>query len=275
MKNLIKMKKIILLTLFVLLQNGLSAQNGSYANVNGVKLYYETYGKGQPLVLLHFFTGSHKVWEPWIDSLSQDYQLIIPDLRGHGNSNNPSKKFRHKDSAKDIYALMDELKIKEFKAIGTSSGGMTLIHMATMDSTRIDAMILIGGTIFFDDQYRELVKGVTYETYPKESLSNMRTHHPDGDEQIKMLLDQFRAHAFTYDDMNFTSPYLSLIKCPTLIIHGDRDKYFQIDIPVEMYKAIPNSFLWIFPNGGHLPNWKALWSDKFLEVSKLFFSEKL
>ncbi len=274
MENLIKMKKIILLTLFVLLQNGLSAQNGSYANVNGVKLYYETYGKGQPLVLLHFFTGSHKVWEPWIDSLSQDYQLIIPDLRGHGNSNNPSKKFRHKDSAKDIYALMDELKIKEFKAIGTSSGGMTLIHMATMDSTRISSMILVGATTLYPEQAREIQTSITFEAMPEGWLPRMRAHHPGGDDQIKMLVDQFHDFAFLYDDMNFTPPYLSQIKCPTLIIHGDRDKYFPVGIPVEMFKAIPNSFLWIVPNGVHLPIWDALWSDQFLQVSKLFLADK-
>ena len=111
------MKKIILLSLFVLLQYELPAQNGNYADVNGVKIYYETYGNGQPLVLLHYFSGSHKLWEQWKDSLSKDYKLIIPDLRGHGNSTNPSKEFRHDDSAKDIYALMDYLAIKKFKAI--------------------------------------------------------------------------------------------------------------------------------------------------------------
>jgi len=271
------MKKIVLITFFVLLQKGLFAQDGNYANVNGVKLYFETYGKGPPLVLLHYMTGSHEIWEQWIDSLSQDYKLFIPDLRGHGKSTNPTGEFGYEIVAQDIYALMDELEIKNFKAMGASSGAMTLIHMATMDSTRIDAMILIGGTIYYDDQYRDLVKGITYETALKNEawISNMRKRHPGGEEQIRMLIDQFRAHAFTFKDMNFTPPYLSLIKCPTLIIHGDRDEFFSIKFPIEMYKSIPNSFLWIFPNGGHLPNWSALWSDKFLEVSKLFFAEKL
>lgn len=268
------MKKIILLGLFVLLHNGLSAQNGNYAQVNGVKIYYETHGNGEPLVLLHYFSGSHKVWEQWVDSLAQDYQLIIPDLRGHGNSTNPSNKFRHEDSAKDIYALMDELDIEKFKAIGASSGGMTLIHMATMDSTRIKSMVLVGATSYFGELDREVKKASTFETIPESWLSDLRIHHPGGDNQIKLLLKQFRASAYVYDDMNFTPPYLSQIKCPTLIIHGDNDEYFPIDIPVEMYKAIPDSHLWVVPNGGHLPIWKALWSDQFLKVSKLFLADK-
>ena len=268
------MKKIILISLLVISQNGLYAQNGNYADVNGVKIYYETFGSGQPLVLLHYFTGSHVVWEQWVDSLSQDYQLIVPDLRGHGNSTNPSKKYRHKDVAQDIYALMDELDIKEFKAIGASTGGMTLIHMATMDSTRILSMILVGATSFFPEQCREIQKRATFESISEKNLIGIRARHPRGDDQIKMLIDQFRNMAFTYDDMNFTPPYLSQIKCPTLIIHGDHDKYFPIDIPVEMYSAIPNSSLWIIPNGGHLPIWEELWSDQFLKVSKHFLADK-
>ena len=269
------MKKIIIVTFFVFLQIGLYAQNGNYTDVNGVKIYYETYGKGQPLVLLHYFSASHLVWEQWIDSLSKDYQLIIPDLRGQGNSTNPSKIYRHKDVAQDIYSLMDELKITNFKAIGASSGAMTLIHMATIDTTRILSMILTGAISYYPEQARQFVKNLTFESYSEDDLSWLRKHNPQGDDQLKMLIDQFRNQAFIYDDMNFTPPYLSQIKCPTLIIHGGKDEYFPIDIPVEMHNAIPNSYLWIIPNGGHLPIWKELWSDQFLKVSKLFLEDKL
>lgn len=269
------MKKIFLLSLSMLILFELVAQDGKFANVNGVKLYYETHGKGEPLVLLHNFFTSHKVWEPWIDSLARDFKLIIPDLRGHGNSTNPSNVFRHQDSARDIYALMDEINIKKFKAIGASSGGMTLIHMATMDSTRIKSMVLVGATSYLGESDREFKKNLTFETIPESWLTNMRTHQPGGDSQIKILLELFRATAYVYDDMNFTPPYLSLIKCPTLIVHGDKDGFFPIEIPFEMHKSISNSFLWIIPNGEHLPVWNTLWSDKFLEVSKLFLTDKL
>ena len=268
------MKKITLILLFLFFQNILFAQNGKYANVNGVKIYYETYGNGQPLVLLHYFSGSHKVWDQWVDSLSQDYKLIIPDLRGHGNSTNPSKKFIHKDVAQDIYDLMDHLDIGKFNAIGVSTGAMTLIHMATMDSTRIISMIIISGISYYPEQARQFVKNLTFESYSEEDLSWLRKHNPQGDDQIKMLIDQFRNQAFMYDDMNFTIPFLTQIKCPTLIIHGGKDEHFPIDIPVEMHGAIPNSYLWIIPNGGHLPIWEEIWSDQFLKVSKLFLADK-
>ena len=109
MKNFCETKNIILVTLFALIHSELAAQHGNYVHVNGVKIYYEIHGTGQPLVLLHPFSGSHLIFEPWIDRLSQNFQLILPDLRGHGNSTNPSKRFRHDESAEDIYALLDEL----------------------------------------------------------------------------------------------------------------------------------------------------------------------
>lgn len=72
------------------------------------------------------FSLSHQSWELWIEDLSENHLLIIPDLRGHGNSTNPSKIFTHKMSAMDMYGLMDHLKIDRFKSIGQSTEAMTL-----------------------------------------------------------------------------------------------------------------------------------------------------
>ena len=68
-----------------------------------------------------------------------------------------------------------------------------------------------------------------------------------------MLLAQFYGFKDSYDDMNFTAPLLSTIKARTLILHGDRDQFFPVSIPVEQYRAIPRAYLWIVPNGGHVP----------------------
>jgi pimeloyl-ACP methyl ester carboxylesterase len=57
----------------------------------------------------------------------------------------------------------------------------------------------------------------------------------------------------SYDDMNFTEPYLSTVTARTLIVHGDRDEFFPVDIAVGMHRGIPRSALWIIPNGGHIP----------------------
>ncbi|MFQ5448725.1 MAG: alpha/beta fold hydrolase, partial [Saprospiraceae bacterium] len=83
------MKKIILAYIVLLSGITTNAQTGHYAEVNGTKIYYEMYGEGEPLLLLHGFTVSHIVWDDLVKDLSKNYKLIIPDLRGHGNSTNP------------------------------------------------------------------------------------------------------------------------------------------------------------------------------------------
>lgn len=232
------------------------AQNtpeGSTASVNGTQMYYQVHGQGSPLVLLHGFTGSSQTWEPFIADFAKHYRLIVPDLRGHGLTTNPTNQFTHRQSALDIFALLDQLKINQFKAMGISTGGMTLIHMATQQPVRVDAMVLIGSTIYFPEQARVIMRKSTVESLTAQDWERLRQRHKHGDEQIRALRNQFHNFKDSYDDMNFTSPYLSIITARTLIVHGDRDAFFPVSIPIEMYRSIPQCYLWIVPNGGHVP----------------------
>jgi pimeloyl-ACP methyl ester carboxylesterase len=122
---------------------------GKLISLNGMEMYNEVHGQGEPLVLLHGFSGSSSLWKPQVSDLAKHYQLVIPDLRGHGRSTNPSGKFTHRQSALDVFALLDTLKIQRFRAMGISTGGMTLIHMATSQPERIEAVVLIGATHYF------------------------------------------------------------------------------------------------------------------------------
>ena len=87
----------------------------------------------------------------------------------------------------------------------------------------------------------------------EQDRETLRRRHPGGDAQIATLLANAQAFADSYDDMNFTPPYLSQISARTLIVLGDRDPFYPVEISVEMAKAIPRSSLWIVPNAGHGP----------------------
>lgn len=226
---------------------------GRIAAVNNIEMYYERIGQGEPLVLLHGFNTSGASWAKVVPELAKSYQVIVPDLRGHGRSTNPSKQFTHRQSALDIFALLDSLGIRQFKAMGISTGGMTLIHMATQQPSRVDAMVLIGSTIYFPEQARAIMRSATVESLTPAIYEQRRQVHKRGDDQIRELQEQFHNFKDSYDDMNFTPPYLSTITARTLIVHGDRDQFFPVNIPVEMYRSIPNSSLWIIPKGGHVP----------------------
>jgi pimeloyl-ACP methyl ester carboxylesterase len=273
------MKKIIITLLFLCFSNHCYAQDGNLADVNGADIYYEVYGNGKPLVLLHGFTLSHEMWDPFVEDLSESYKVILVDMRGHGRSSNPTDRFTHNQSAQDIYGLMDELQIESFKAMGFSSGGMTLTHMATMDSTRLESIVLMGATSYYPESTRAILRGISYETMDEDWLNMLKKLHPGGETQIRSLITQFSGFENTYEDMNFTPPYLSTIKASTLIIHGDRDPFFPVDIPVISYKNIPNSYLWIVPNFGHQAFDMAagqekdpLWADTYMAVVKQFLS---
>lgn len=226
---------------------------GDTVSINDFQMYYETHGDGPPLVLLHGFTGSGKAWEPYSADLMKHYRLIIPDLRGHGRSTNPRNQFTHQQSALDIFELLDKLDVDQFKAMGMSTGGMTLVHMATQQPDRVEAMVLIGSTIYFPEQAREIMRQVSPDSISQQRLEVLKQRHKYGEDQIRALYTQFHNFKDSYRDMNFTPPYLATITARTLIVHGDRDRFFPVLIPMEMYRSIPHAYLWIIPNGGHVP----------------------
>jgi pimeloyl-ACP methyl ester carboxylesterase len=81
----------------------------------------------------------------------------------------------------------------------------------------------------------------------------MRQRHVYGEEQIQRLFAHARRFAESYDDVNFTPPYLSTISAETLIVFGDRDPLYPVAQAFELRAAIPRSYLWVVPNGGHSP----------------------
>ncbi len=230
---------------------------------------YEIHGQGEPLVLLHGFTGSGADWEPFVNDLAAEYQLIIPDLRGHGGSTNPSKVFTFRQSALDVLALLDRMNIERFKAIGISGGANTLLHMATKQPDRVEAMALVSAAPYFPEQARAIMSQFTVDSLTGEAWQTLQSRHKHGDEQIRALWAQGNAFKDSYDDMNFTAPYLATITARTLIVHGDRDPFYPVNIAIEMYTAIPQSYLWIVPNGGHVPISEVIAKD-FIEAAAAF-----
>jgi pimeloyl-ACP methyl ester carboxylesterase len=221
--------------------------------INGMQMYYEIRGEGEPLVLLHGGTGIGADWALIFNDPPNDYRLVVPDLRGHGRSTNPSLKFTFRQSALDVFALLDRLEVDRFKAIGMSMGAKTLLHMATQQPSRVEAMVLVSAAHYFPEQARAVMRQVTPEGHTDEEWEFMRRRHKHGDEQIRALWRMSNDFKDSYDDMNFTPPYLSTITARTLIVHGDRDPLYPINIPLEMHTAIPGSYLWVIPNGGHGP----------------------
>jgi pimeloyl-ACP methyl ester carboxylesterase len=225
-------------------------------DVNGFQMYFEDRGTGAPLLLLHGGMGIGGDWRYVFPEDPSGFRVIVPDLRGHGRSTNPGRTFTFRQCALDVLAMLDSLGIDRVSAIGMSMGAKTLLHMATMRSRAIEAMVLVSATPRFPPSLRAAAAGFTREAFARLSENEkdaLRARHVHGDDQIAALYEMTLSFATSEVDMAFTSTQLGTISASTLIVHGDRDPLYPVEVAVELFRGIPRSALWIVPHGGHGP----------------------
>jgi pimeloyl-ACP methyl ester carboxylesterase len=223
--------------------------------VNGIRLHYVTGGHGPPLLLLHGFTGAGVWWDPFLGRLAENYTTIVPDLPGHGRSEGGPDPYRFDEVATDVYALMDELGIDRFRAVGYSGGGIVLIHMATQQPGRIEAMAVLSAPHVHSKS--TILEFPAFEDHPAQVREYWLKIHPGGETQVRRLIASFHALSEYVKEIDVPPEELSRIEARTLIVLGDRDPVFPVHLALEMHQAIPNSELWIIPMQGH----SALWQD--------------
>jgi pimeloyl-ACP methyl ester carboxylesterase len=220
--------------------------------VDGIQLHYEIHGDGEPLLWLHGFMGCGSDWQYIFNEPPASYRLIAPDLRGHGTSANSSGSYSHRQCAQDVLALLDHLGISKVKAIGVSGGGIVLLHMAIAAPSRVRAMVIVSAPPYFPEQARVFQKQFSEASLSDAELTRMRERHKQPG-QLQRLFTIARSFADSYDDVNFTPPLLSTIDAECLIVFGDRDPLYPVALATELRTAIPQSYLWVVPNGGHGP----------------------
>jgi pimeloyl-ACP methyl ester carboxylesterase len=228
------------------------------ADINGCQLWYDDRGSGEPLLLIHGFMGIGANWQYVFPADPEGFRVIAPDMRGHGRSTNPSGTFSFRQSALDLLALLDHLRVDRFKAIGLSGGGITLLHMATLQPSRVEAMVLVSAPPRFPPEAKAIQRRYSETMIPEGQRPAIRAFHPRGDAQIQALIQQTRQMAINDDDVNFTPAVLNTIAADTLIVFGDRENFggepmYPVSLAFELHAGIPRSFLWVVPNGGHGP----------------------
>lgn len=241
---------------------------------SGIELHYEVRGEGPPVLLLHGFFGAGADWGPFgADDLARDHRVVLPDLRGHGRSTNPSGRFTHREAALDVLALADALGLDRFAAIGLSCGGNVMLHVATMQPARVAAMVLVSATTHFPEPARALQRGFAFELLPAAEREALRARHPGGEPQLAMLLAQARGFADDRDDLRFSRQDLGRITARALVVHGDRDPFYPVEIALELQRGISRASLWVLPDEGHAPIFGA-WRDVFLGRARAFLDAR-
>ena len=238
-------------------------------DTNGIQLYFETHGDGEPLLFMHGGLGCGDNWRHVFPAPPDGYRLIAPDHRGHGASTNPTRAVTFRQVADDTLALLDHLKIDRVRAIGVSGGGIALLHMATRQPSRIEAMVVVSAPPYFPAQARAIQAQFTEAMLPEAERAALRRRHTHGEDQIAALFEAVKGFATEYDDVSFTPPLLSTITARTLVVFGDRDFLYPVSLAFDLHAAIPRSHLWVIPNGGHGPVFGAD-APRFVETAMAF-----
>jgi len=239
---------------------------------NGIDLHYDVHGDGEPLLWLHGGMGHGDDWRFIFTTPPPGYRLIAPDLRGHGRSTGDTPTYSFRQSALDMLALLDHLEIGAVKIIGLSGGGITALHLATLQPGRISSMIVVSAPPTFPEQARSIQRGFSEAMLSDVERERMRARHQRPG-QLANLYASGRAFA-EGDDPSFTAEELARIGADTLIVFGDRDFLYPVGIAVDLYEKIPRAWLWVVPGGGHGPVFGAF-APAFVETAGRFLAGKL
>ncbi|RKN83516.1 alpha/beta fold hydrolase [Ulvibacterium marinum] len=266
------MKTFLTFTLMALITGqsiGQSPHTKETVKINGIDIYYEVYGDGEPLLLLHGWTQSSRFWSDYIPTYAPNFKVFAIDLRGHGRSSELTDDFSIEKSATDILKLLDFLKIERAKAIGLSYGGLVLLQLASLHPDRIESMVLIGASPKYDGaENSNLDKTFSYENLPEPFIKELKETHYGGESQIKALFNPKLNYKISIGDEN-----LKAIETKTLIVNGDRDEIMGIIPATTLHENLPNSELWIVPNTGHIAIIGSN-QDNFLSKSIQFFTKE-
>ncbi len=231
------------------INNALSVRKG-YSEVNGIKMYYEIYGKGKPLVLLH--GGASTIQTTFgriIPLLALHRQLICVELQAHGRTGDRNTPISFEQDADDVAALMKNLSISKADIFGFSNGGMTAMQMAIrhpdMSAKIIAASVLLKRDGTFP-QFWEFMKNATFAQMPQQYKDAFMEVNPDSDKLMNMNL---KCAARMNNFKDFPDEQLKAIKSPVLFVNGNEDVALPEHM-VAMWRLVPNSKLIIVP-GGH------------------------
>ena len=263
------MKKILsicILTIFV--QDAIAQpKNAEVVSLNGNSVYYEVYGKGEPLFLLHAYTHTSKHWQQFIDDYASDYEVYLVDLQGHGKSGKFKEDLSIRSVAKDIQGLIRYLKLEKVYAIGYSYGGDVLFQLASMDPKLVKSMISIGACgIWQGRDFPDFTDHLSYKNI--ENLKWIYQYHTDED-QIRLILDELPNY-----DASMSDEEIRRIDAQTLIVLGDKDELVPLETVARVRKNLPHSFLWIVPNTGHGAH-DGKNKSEFVRMSKAFFKDSI
>lgn len=208
-----------------------------YAQVNGLKMYYEVHGSGDPVVLLHgaFMTITNN-WTEWIGELSKTRKVIAIEMQGHGRTADIERDFSDENLADDVAALLDHLKIPSADLIGYSMGGGVAMQCAIRHPDKVRKVVVISSTFRSDGAVKEAVDAIPKLTADDFKGSPIEVEY----KKLSPTPDEFpsfvkRLLATASKEVDFGADKLKATTAPMFFIHGDADG-IRLEHVAEMFR---------------------------------------
>lgn len=220
---------------------GNNLKNGHFVDIGTSKIYYEIYGKGEPLLLLHGNNESIASFSEQIEPLSKHFQVIAVDTRGHGNSSsNYQGNYSYDLFAEDMIQLMDTLGLKNANILGWSDGGNTGLIMAIHHPERVKTLITMGANVFPGE---EAIDSAVIKIFEERRKAY-------ADKTDAYSVNQLKLADLILQEPHISSDQLSEIHLPVLILAGEND-VIKEEHTRYIHQQIPGSELLILNNADH------------------------
>jgi len=231
---------------------------------NGLDLHYlRTGGSRPPVVLLHGLTGSGACWSPLARALAAEFDVVMPDARGHGDSSTPLTGYRYADHARDVVGLIQVLGLAAPVLLGHSMGGLTAAVVASQAAASLRGVILVDPTFLSPQRQREVYESDAVEQHRRllslareEVLAQARARHPQRPPELVELVTEARmkTRLAAFDVLTPPNPeyqrLVSDISIPSLLVVGDSG-VVSLETARELQALNPRLRVEQIPHAGH------------------------
>lgn len=227
----------------------MSNSKGNYAAINGISMYYEVYGTGRPLVLIHGGGSTISTNFARIIPMFSGRQLIAVELQAHGHTTDRGAPSSFEQDADDVAALLQQLAVPAADILGFSNGGNTAMQLANRHPAKVRRLVLASTFFKRSGMFPGFWAGMdnaTFDDMPQPYKDAYKAINPDPDALFTMFTrDATRMQQFR----DWPDSFLSAIKAPALVVIGDQD-IVTPEHAVEMYRLLPDGRLAIL-TGNH------------------------
>jgi pimeloyl-ACP methyl ester carboxylesterase len=233
--------------------------------LNAQDLFFEQYGQGLPVVLLHGYPLDHTIWKPVVNGLKEHARVIVPDLRGHGASFVPEGDWSIRDMAEDVRLLLDRLEIGRAVVVGHSMGGYVTLSFAHAYPQRVAGLGLLASQAAADTTERRQARYIQIEEARRrgvravtDGMATKLTGRPALAEALKLLMAKMSLQGLmgalkSMAERPDATPWLGDMDVPAVVIAGLADSIIPLERSQTMAQLLPRGWLVQLSDAGHMP----------------------